>query len=115
MGSVQQAISENLDSDVRDVMSSIENELLQLYGYVIGGRDLRVLLGYPSVEALRQAIWRGTTPVPVFVIEHRRGQFALAKDIAVWLATSREHAKSSASLKMSLAAEGASSAQRKIS
>lgn len=71
----------------------LERDLLARYGSpLLGGDDLRSVLGYPSVEALRQAICRGTVPVPVFAVEHRRGKFALTKDVAAWLAKLRQGA-----------------------
>jgi hypothetical protein len=53
---------------------------------LICGTDLQKALGYKSIDALRQAIVRKTVPVPVFTITHRRGKYALIKDIAIWLA-----------------------------
>ena len=70
----------------------LEMDLLRSHGHLIGGEDLRQLLCYPSIEALRQAVRRGLTPVPVFSIPHRRGHFAIAKDIAAWLASCRDSA-----------------------
>ena len=54
------------------------------HGPLLMGRSLMQTLGYPSLEALRQAIHRGTVPVPVFPVENRRGKAALATDIARW-------------------------------
>jgi hypothetical protein len=72
----------------------LEHDLLTRYhAPLLGGDDLRSALGYPSVEALRQAISRGTVPVPVFSVEHRRGKFALTKDVAAWLAALRQGAE----------------------
>jgi hypothetical protein len=69
----------------------LERDLLARYhSPLLGGDDLRSALGYPSTEALRQAISRGTVPVPVFSVAHRRGKFALAKDVADWLAKLRQ-------------------------
>lgn len=69
----------------------LERDLLARYGTpLLGGDDLRSALGYPSGEALRQAISRSTVPVPVFAVAHRRGKFALTKDVAVWLAKLRQ-------------------------
>ncbi|NKZ37357.1 hypothetical protein HF690_00125 [Oleiagrimonas citrea] len=71
----------------------LERDLLTRYGSpLLGGDDLRSALGYPSIEALRQAIARGTVPVPVFSVAHRRGKFALVKDVAIWLAALRQTA-----------------------
>lgn len=60
-------------------------ELMALYGPVMGGRDLRKTMGFKSGEAFRQAIHRNQVEVPLFTIPHRRGRFALTSDIAVWL------------------------------
>ena len=71
----------------------LERDLLMRFGApLIGGEELRAALGYPTAEALRQAISRGTVPVPVFAVPHRRGKFALIRDIAAWLATLRQGA-----------------------
>lgn len=72
----------------------LERDLLVRYGApLLGGDDLRSALGYPSAEALRQAIARGTVPVAVFAVAHRRGKFALTKDVAAWLAKLRQGAE----------------------
>jgi hypothetical protein len=71
----------------------IERDLSERYGSsLLGGEALRKELGYPSYEALRQALSRGTVPVSVFTIAHRRGKFALVKDVAAWLARVRKSA-----------------------
>ena len=72
-------------------LSPLEQRLLQSliadWGYVVGSAGLRQALGFPSQAALRQAIARGDVPVPVFTIEGRKGWFALAHDLAAWLAS----------------------------
>lgn len=70
----------------------LERELTSQHGPMMTGESLRIALGYPSKEAFRQAFVRKTTPIPVFAIEHRRGKFALTKDVAIWLATKRARA-----------------------
>jgi hypothetical protein len=73
-------------------MSEIELEtrlleaLIRDWGYVVGSAGLRQALGYPTQAALRQAIAKGVVPVEVFEIHGRKGPFALAHDIAQWLA-----------------------------
>jgi hypothetical protein len=67
----------------------LERDIVATHGYLIGGDALRKLLGYPTPNALHQAVRRRTVPVPVFTIEHRWGHFALAKDIAAWLVACR--------------------------
>lgn len=76
-----------------DPLQALTNELKQdlmaQYGPVIGSKDLYKSLGYGSADALRQAVSRKTVPVHVFSIESRKGKFALAKDVALWLAQQR--------------------------
>jgi hypothetical protein len=81
----------------------LEQDLYARYGSpLLGGEALRVALGYPSAEALRQAMSRGTIPVPVFAIAHRRGKFALAKDVAIWLAKVRQAAEGACNTEVSV-------------
>lgn len=79
--------------EIPDLLAhSLEQDLLHRYGPVVGQDDLRQALGYASLDAFRQALSRGLLPVPVFPIPHRRGKYALAKDIASWLAQLRHQA-----------------------
>lgn len=61
--------------------------LIQEWGYVVGSAGLRQTLGFASQSALRVAIANGTVPVRVFRIPGRKGPFALAHDLATWLAS----------------------------
>lgn len=70
----------------------LERELTSRYGPIVSNDNLRLVLGYASKEAFRQALSRKTIPIAVFEIENRRGKFALIKDVAVWLAAQRERA-----------------------
>jgi len=70
----------------------LEVKLLKEYGPILSGETLQRSLGFRSIESLRQAISRGTVGVPVFPLEHRRGKYALAKDVARWLAEKRAEA-----------------------
>lgn len=70
----------------------LEADLFASYGPLLGEDNLRRVLGYPSGEALRQAIARKKLPIPFFSIKHRRGKFALVTDVAVWLANLRNQA-----------------------
>lgn len=65
---------------------ALERDLLWRYGPLVGNEHLAQALGFPNHHAFRQALMRKQIPVPVFEIAHRRGRFALAKDIARWLA-----------------------------
>lgn len=65
----------------------LESKLIELHGSVLlGGDALYSSLGYKSSDAFRQAQVRNSVPVRVFSIKHRRGKFALASDVACWLA-----------------------------
>lgn len=82
----------NDSKQMRELIVELERELLEKYGPLIANEDLRMALGYPSMNAFRQALVRKTVPVPIFTPENRRGKFALVKDVAQWLAKQREAA-----------------------
>lgn len=69
-----------------DLARTLEESLTQRYGLMLPSSALAGALGYPSMRAYHQAVARRTIPVPTFQIEHRRGRFALARDVARWLA-----------------------------
>ncbi len=71
---------------------ALEQDLLVRHGPMLCGKALSNALGYPTNSAFRQALSRNTVPVPVFKITHRRGKFALSKDVAIWVASQREKA-----------------------
>ena len=79
---------------MHDLAAALERDLLEKHGPMIANDDLRIALGYPTMDAFRQALSRKTVPVPVFALEKRRGKFALVKDVAVWLAAQRGNAMS---------------------
>jgi len=62
---------------------------------MLGSAALIKELSYPSAASFQRALARGIVPVPVFKIEHRRGSFALARDVAEWLSRQRAQASSS--------------------
>lgn len=70
-----------------DFERELLDRLLRDHGYVVGSAGLRQALGYPSQAALRLAMANGTLPVTVFRIPGRKGPFALAHDLAAWLAS----------------------------
>lgn len=70
-----------------DLEQRVQQALIRDWGYVVGSAGLRQVLGFPSQAALRQAICKGLLPVHVFQISGRKGPFALAHDLAAWLAT----------------------------
>jgi len=68
---------------------ALEKDLLDRYGLLLTGDALIRELGYASKAAFRQSLVRKTVPVPVFELDNRRGKYALAKDIARYLAKRR--------------------------
>lgn len=76
----------------RDLAEVLRLELERLYGPLIGGSRLIAALGLSNAAALRQARRRGRVTVPLFTLPQRRGYFALTRDIAEWLAASRQAA-----------------------
>jgi hypothetical protein len=68
---------------------ALEQDLLNRYGILVTGEALIKELGYVSKAAFRQSLVRKTVPVPVFELDNRRGRYALAKDIACYLAKKR--------------------------
>lgn len=75
--------------DVQRLASDLERQLSERYGAMLGSKDLWRELGFPSPNAFRQALARGTIEVPVFEVSNRRGRFTLAKDVANWIANQR--------------------------
>lgn len=71
---------------------TLEEELIRRYGLMLPPAALASELCYPTKRAYQQAVLRRTLPVPTFQIEHRRGRFALAKDVAHWLAQQHRNA-----------------------
>lgn len=76
-------------TDFQALSSELEQQLTTRYGAMLGSKDLWRELGFRSPNAFRQALARGTLDVPVFEVQNRRGRFALAKDVAVWIARQR--------------------------
>lgn len=61
--------------------SQLVTDMERQYGPLMGGTALYRALGLPSAAASREAL-----PVQVFSIPHRRGRFALTREVALWLA-----------------------------
>lgn len=84
----------NFPEKTNELAGVLERELSTRYGPLISNDDLRVALGYVSMDAFRQALSRKTMPIPVFALPNRRGKYALVKDVARWLAVQRQAAAS---------------------
>jgi hypothetical protein len=74
--------------------TSLNDSLLNQYGPLIGGAQLRQALGYPSTPAFSRAVRKGIVGVNVFKIPGRRGTFALTCDVAEWLKSLQESSAS---------------------
>lgn len=59
--------------------------LIEIYGPILGGVELRTALGFKSVSAFNRAIAAGRVSVPFFGMDGRRGRFALTSAVAEWL------------------------------
>lgn len=67
-------------------------QLVDCYGPLVGGRELRGLLGFKTAPALQRAIRMQLLGAPLFRIKGRRGVFALTAEIASWLLEERRSA-----------------------
>ena len=64
----------------------LEQRLIDRYGTMLSSRALARELAYPSEQAYRQALMRGTMPIKTFTLPKRRGRYALTIDLARWIA-----------------------------
>lgn len=76
---------ESLINDKQELAIKLEKDLIDRYGPIVGGEDLRQVLGYKTASAFRLALKLGDISLPIFNIEKRRGKFALSVDIANWI------------------------------
>lgn len=77
--------TESASTDKQQLTNKLERELTERYGLIVGGKDLRDVLGYKTASAFSLACKQGDISLPIFNIEKRRGKFALAVDIAHWI------------------------------
>lgn len=77
---------------VAELQKALESDLSTRHGPMMTGDALVEALGYPSHAAFRQSLVRGKTAVKIFTLTHRRGKFALVKDVAQHLAEQRYNA-----------------------
>jgi len=64
------------------MLSEVHALLWAEYGPLMDAKALCKVLSYPSVTALNTARMRGLLPFSPITFEHRRGLFALTKEIA---------------------------------
>jgi hypothetical protein len=77
-----------LSDEERELLAQkIEQDLLLLFGTpMLNLNQLQRALNYRSIAAIKQSLIRGTCPVSVFDLPNRRGKFALAKDVSLFMA-----------------------------
>ena len=63
--------------------------MVDRYGPVVVGIDLRRLLGYRTRSAFERAVRLGQVAVPIFRMPGRRGVFALTHEVAASLLRAR--------------------------
>lgn len=74
-------------TEMQELASELEADLLKLYDSpILTLKQLHKVLNFRSADAVKQAILRGVFPVHTFEMPNRRGKFALAKDVAIFLA-----------------------------
>lgn len=83
---------------IDELAKTLESDLMGKHGPTMTGDDLLRALGYTSKAGLRQSVVKKTVPIPLFNMEHRRGKFALVKEVARYLAEQRYNAKFGTSL-----------------
>lgn len=86
---MQSRLPPSEDETYIQMCQALLNELERRHGPVLGGSDLAAALGHRSAASLRQARRRGQVAVPLFTLPNRRGQFALTREVAEWLARAR--------------------------
>lgn len=82
-------MTKNTDKVESSLEAELERDLIALYGPVLTGEEIQKVLRYRSEHAYRKAMTRKTIPIPLFAITGQRGKFALAKDVASYLAQQR--------------------------
>lgn len=75
--------------DTAELEIKIRTEMERTHGPLLGGIRLANALGHNSIAGLRQARYRGQVAVTLFTLPHRRGFYALTRDVAEWLAHAR--------------------------
>ncbi|MEJ6002687.1 hypothetical protein [Paucibacter soli] len=86
---MQRLPAHSQDDTYAKLCQALLDELERRHGPVLGGSDLASALGHRSAASLRQARRRGQVVVPLFTMPNRRGQFALTREVAQWLARAR--------------------------
>jgi hypothetical protein len=68
-----------------DKSSAMRERLVKQYGPMLGGTELRSILGYRAASTFNRAKRLNLIGVHIFQLPNRRGSFALTTDVADWL------------------------------
>jgi hypothetical protein len=63
---------------------------IRRFGPVVGGEDLRGLLGYRTAAAFQKARAQEAIGVALFQLPDRKGWYAFTDEVCVWLVAHRE-------------------------
>lgn len=64
---------------------TLERELVEKYGPYLPLSKIWQMLSYPSLDAARKSVARGTLPVDCITLPGRRGWFLRASDVSQWI------------------------------
>jgi hypothetical protein len=78
----------------QQLAQKLADQLEAVHGPLLSGQALYRALGLSNSAAFRQARQRGHVNVALFTLPNRRGQFALSREVATWLAKMRFSATS---------------------
>lgn len=67
------------------MQNDFEKELVDLYGPILGGKDLIRALGYRTGAAFRKAARENILGINIFEIPGRQGKFAMTRDVSTFL------------------------------
>lgn len=76
-------------NDFEALKQQLRQDMEMTHGPLMGGSALLAALGHCSPASLRQARRRGQVSVHTFTLPNRRGNFALTREVAEWLARAR--------------------------
>lgn len=65
------------------------NGLLEQFGPLVSGEDLRTLLGFKTAAAFQKAVTDGSIAVATFHLPGRKGRFAVTSEVGWWLVMQR--------------------------
>ena len=78
-------LGKSVEKEVIMGTQDLQSEFQNLYGPVIGGKDLMQLMGFRTKPAFRRAVRDGVLGVRVFEMPGRQGKYAMTKDVAVFI------------------------------